>query len=283
VTITTYLRHPQEDVASRARTQLYYMSKPLVQKIIGLTTGDPEMDIEAFVAPLEDATELIPCPQEFDFDDGDWKHRADTHYVEPMIERAALGPNPPSADPIVVPEDKQLIFATAGSMVQDYEFRARDFFRALVGMMGTQDADTYYLVIAAGDRLSGELNREFTNKLKNTLITPWVSQLDVLPDAVAVFMHGGLATIKESIWEEVPIVIVPHGKDQIDNALRIRRSGVGMVSEVDQITPQALRRFLTEATTSSWVKLSLAKMRGIFEAAENSKPSVGIINGVLAS
>lgn len=34
-------------------------------------------------------------------------------------------------------------------------------------------------------------------------------------------------TIKESIWEQVPIVIVPHGKDQPDNATRIRRNGLG--------------------------------------------------------
>ena len=59
------------------------------------------------------------------------------------------------------------------------------------------------------------------------------------------FMHGGLATIKESIWEQVPIVIVPLGKDQRDNALRIKRSGVGVAAEVADLSPHDLRKLLT--------------------------------------
>jgi UDP:flavonoid glycosyltransferase YjiC (YdhE family) len=96
-----------------------------------------------------------------------------------------------------------------------------------------------------------------------------------------VFIHGGLATIKESIWESVPIIIVPHGKDQMDNAMRIRRNGIGVVSEVSDLGPTQLRNLLTEATASAWIEQNLTKFRDIFIAREAAKPSLPIIQSAL--
>jgi UDP:flavonoid glycosyltransferase YjiC (YdhE family) len=116
----------------------------------------------------------------------------------------------------------------------------------------------------------------------NVALFDWVSQLDIVKVADVVFMHGGLATIKESIWEQVPIVIVPLGKDQRDNALRIKRAGVGVEAEVADLSPTDLRKLFTQATSSTWVRQNLATMKGIFQAAEAAKPSINIIKSVFA-
>jgi UDP:flavonoid glycosyltransferase YjiC (YdhE family) len=117
----------------------------------------------------------------------------------------------------------------------------------------------------------------------NVVIRDWISQLDILGEADAVFMHGGLATIKEAIWETVPIIVVPHGKDQMDNALRIKRGGLGLVSHVGDLDPEDLRQLFTAATASTWIQQNLAKMRAIFAAAENQtiRPSLTVISGVV--
>jgi UDP:flavonoid glycosyltransferase YjiC (YdhE family) len=117
----------------------------------------------------------------------------------------------------------------------------------------------------------------------NVAIYDWVSQLDILGEAEVVFMHGGLATIKESIWETVPIVIVPHGKDQVDNGLRIRRAGLGLVSEVQDLTPLDLRQLLTQATASTWIQQNLNRMKTIMAAAEDkpTRPSLTIVSSVV--
>jgi UDP:flavonoid glycosyltransferase YjiC (YdhE family) len=163
-------------------------------------------------------------------------------------------------------------------------------------MMQTQGMDGYFLVIAAGHKLNTQLRGEYGLVPGGTSILPanvalrdWVSQLDVLgnPTTAVAFLHGGLATIKEAMWKEVPIVIVPHGKDQLENARRIARAGVGLVPEVGEPTPEQLRQLLTSATASTWIRQNLAKFRDIFEVDENKpanqKPSVGVINGVLAA
>ena len=293
VIITTYLRHPQDDPAIHAKTKLLHLPDAVARKLMDavLPAAQKGMSISDFIKPLEAAKEIIPCPRAFDFTDPDWVHRAQVTYVEPMIVRSSLDSTKPVTipDPVVVPAGKTLLYATSGSQVQDYEFQARNFFKNLIAMMQAQGMDAYYLVIAAGAKLNAALRKEYgvnvpgvTKSLPtNVEIRDWASQLDILVEAAAVFMHGGLATIKESIWETVPIIVVPHGKDQIDNALRIKRSGVGMVSEVGDLSPTDLRQLLTSATASTWIQQNLTKMKAIFAAAESAPTSVGVISGVV--
>lgn len=296
VLLTTYLRHPDEDPAMFAKTKLVFMHEQVAQKLMNLAMSrgpsDPDATLEEFLAPLEAAKEMIPCPRDFDYFDDDWQHGVNVTYVEPMIQRVPLNPaiqlppNPVGLNP-AIPTNKKIIFATSGSQVADYEDKARQYFQALIGMMKTPGMTDYHLVLAMGDKLLAEFNILYqidvgTSTLpSNVTLSAWVSQLEILTKAEVVFMHGGLATIKESIWEEVPIVILPHGKDQADNALRIERAGVGIAPKVDVLTPQALRKALTEVTASTWIKQRLFDMKGLFSAQENapSKPSVQIILG----
>jgi UDP-N-acetylglucosamine:LPS N-acetylglucosamine transferase len=292
VVITTFLRHPSDLPSLHAKTKLLYMPKAVSRAIIDSVVGPANagMSIEDFVKPLDadNRPEIIPCAKDFDFTDADWVHRKTTSYVEPMILRSPLPPASPIM-PLNIPPGQRLIYGTSGSQVQDYEFRARQFFKNLISMMQTQGMDQYTLVLAVGTKLLAQLNIEYgvdigqSSLPPNVLLFDWVSQLDIVKAADVVFMHGGLATIKESIWEQVPIVIVPHGKDQMDNALRIKRSGVGVATEAAELTPLDLRRLLTEATSSTWIRQNLAQMQALFAAAENKSPkdSIRIIKTVL--
>jgi UDP:flavonoid glycosyltransferase YjiC (YdhE family) len=296
VIITTFLRHPEERPSLHAKTKLLYMPRAVARAIIDavVPAAQKGMSIADFVKPLDAKPEIIPCAKDFDFTDPDWKHRSNVKYVEPMIQRATLDGTPLvlTPPPPVIPQGKRLIFGTSGSQVQDYESQARQLFVNLISMMQTQGMDGYQLVLATGEKLDTQLRHEFGMDVDpsktfppGVVWYPWVSQLDIVRDADVVFMHGGLATIKESIWEKVPIVIVPHGKDQMDNALRVRRTGVGVVSQVAELAPLDLRRLLTEATSSTWIRQNLAKMQGLFAVEENKpaaqKASVVAISGVV--
>jgi UDP-N-acetylglucosamine:LPS N-acetylglucosamine transferase len=290
VVITTFLRHPHDDPAIHAKTKLLYMEEAIAQKIIDsvVPVAQAGMSIEDFIKPLELAKELIPCVKEFDFADDDWVHRSTVTYVEPMIARVPLLGGPPPSDPVQVPGGKRLIYGTSGSQVADYEPQAKKMFKTLIAMMKTPGMENYHLALATGAKILSELRRELGLDVgatlpSNVFLSDWVSQLDILQTADVVFMHGGLATIKESIWEKVPIVIIPHGKDQRENALRIRRSGVGLVSDVGELSATDLRQLLTAATASSWTKQNLIRMQALFAARENAvpKPSVQVISGVV--
>jgi hypothetical protein len=289
VIITTFLRHPEDLPSLHAKTKLLYMPKAVAQALIDGIVGPTlaGMSIDEFVSPLDapNRPEIIPCPKDFDFGpptDPDWVHRPTTSYVEPMVLRPSVLPLSPP-----IPTTTKLIYGTSGSQVQDYQFRARIFFKNLISMMQTAGMDQYNLVLGVGSKLLTQLNLEYgvgTAKPtlpSNVILYDWVSQIDIVRTADVVFMHGGLATIKESIWEQVPIIIVPLGKDQMDNALRIKRTGVGVAAEVADLSPTDLRQLFTQATGSTWIRQSLQRMQAIFQTAETAKPSINIIKSVL--
>src|SRR5690606_40933468 len=114
------LRHPYDEPAQHALTKLQYMSKAMRNKLMHAVLPPEEregMTVEAFVQPLRDAREIIPCPGAFDFDDDDWKHRELTTYVEPMIAREHLDGATLPEDPVGIEptSSTRLIFATSGS------------------------------------------------------------------------------------------------------------------------------------------------------------------------
>lgn len=278
VITTTYLRHPDENPYIRALTQLVHMPRAMSTKIMdAVKTPEPgkENDIREFVAPLADHQEIIACPQVFDFDY--YQHDEKVTYVEPMIT-----PVPDSGSTLpTLPTDKKIIFATAGSMVEDYLFKAKEFFTKMIQMMSTTGMDQWHLVLSVGPQLIGD----FKNVTKsNVTVCQWVSQVEVLEKASVVFTHGGLATLKEAIFYNVPIVVVPHGKDQMDNALRVKQHKVGVLSELNGITVEKLKLLMTEVTTSPWISKKIEKMQEIFNEEETNtdpRPSVEVIETAL--
>ncbi len=272
VTITTYLRHPSDDPAMFALTKLAWMSKPKARKVMELANPNGEhSNIRRFVAPLDGALpgtppEFIVCPREFDFNEDRYEHLGNVQYIEPMVTRS----------PEVEPEntkEKTVIFGTAGSQVEDYLDQARDMFDSLVEMMSHGGMAGYRLVLAMGPRLHNEFQSRYQNRIpSNVQFNVWVDQQKVLDDTAVMFTQGGLATIKEAIWKKVPMIILPFGKDQVDNALRVRKYGVGLTADSSQMTAETLRSLFVRAATSNWIGKKLDKMYGKFEEHEVTNP-----------
>lgn len=50
----------------------------------------------------------------------------------------------------------------------------------------------------------------------------------VLPHTAVVVTHGGHGTVMKSLAAGVPLVLLPHGRDQADNAVRVTERGAGL-------------------------------------------------------
>ena len=59
-------------------------------------------------------------------------------------------------------------------------------------------------------------------------VTRWVRHADVLPHCSAVITHGGHGTVMKALIAGVPLILVPLGRDQPDNAARVVHAGVGI-------------------------------------------------------
>ena len=71
-----------------------------------------------------------------------------------------------------------------------------------------------------------------------------VDQAGVLPRCAAVVCHGGSGTTLGALAHGVPLVLVPQGADQFDNAARCAAAGAALVVRPDELTPAAVRSAL---------------------------------------
>ncbi len=302
---TTYLRHPQDDPAIRARVNLQSFSKPELHKIINMaeygvvsTEAPAEMTLQQFTQPLETFNELIPCPREFEYDH--YKHGPLVHYVEPCITKE-LDHSTPSLDSDgneivwrdgkdekgqfkkgVIDNESNIIFVTAGSQVLDYEDKAKNLFHSMCKAMQSPQLHDCFLIIAAGSKLVNSLEWKDYDK-KKILIASWVPQRELLSDGniKCAIIHGGLATIKECVYFNRKFVINPLGKDQIDNALRLKHLGIDNMLSMANVNPNSLLDIINRVTSDYRLEAKLKRLSAVFEARECEQPSLSVIENVL--
>ena len=73
----------------------------------------------------------------------------------------------------------------------------------------------------------------------NVTVTRWVRHADVLAHCSAVITHGGHGTVMKALIAWVPLIVVPLGRDQPDNAARVVYAGAG--ANVSLMMEQGMR------------------------------------------
>jgi MGT family glycosyltransferase len=81
----------------------------------------------------------------------------------------------------------------------------------------------------------------------NVTVTRWVRHADVLPHCSAVITHGGHGTVMKALIAGVPLIVVPLGRDQPDNAARVVYAGAG-VRLRKNVTVTALQASISKVT-----------------------------------
>lgn len=83
----------------------------------------------------------------------------------------------------------------------------------------------------------------------------FVPQADVLPACTAVVAHAGSGSTLAALAHGLPLVLVPQGADQFENASRVEDAGAGIVVMPEEVTGDAvrsaLRRVLDEPSFSA--------------------------------
>jgi UDP:flavonoid glycosyltransferase YjiC (YdhE family) len=81
--------------------------------------------------------------------------------------------------------------------------------------------------------LGGALPAGALDPPPNVTVRGFVPHDLLLPHMAAVISHGGLSTITAALAAGVPLLCVPQGRDQSDNAQRVAASGVGRAVAAD--------------------------------------------------
>jgi UDP:flavonoid glycosyltransferase YjiC (YdhE family) len=81
--------------------------------------------------------------------------------------------------------------------------------------------------------LGGVLPASAVDPPPNVTVRGFIPHDLLLPHMAAVISHGGLSTITAALTAGVPLLCIPQGRDQSDNAARVAASGVGRVVATD--------------------------------------------------
>jgi UDP:flavonoid glycosyltransferase YjiC (YdhE family) len=97
--------------------------------------------------------------------------------------------------------------------------------------------------------LGGAIRPDEVRPAANSVIVASAPHTQVLPEAALVVTHGGHGTVMATLMHRRPMLVIPHGRDQGDNAARITERGAGLALPATASTEAiraALRRLLEE-------------------------------------
>jgi UDP:flavonoid glycosyltransferase YjiC (YdhE family) len=108
----------------------------------------------------------------------------------------------------------------------------------------------------------GQIAPDAVRPAANTVLVPSAPHNAVMQHATAIVTHGGHGTVMRSLRYHRPMLVIPHGRDQDENAARVVEHGAGLRltagASVEEIRG-ALRRLLEEpAFTQSARRLGAA-------------------------
>lgn len=91
------------------------------------------------------------------------------------------------------------------------------------------------------------------NISKNVMIRPWFPQHDLLahPNVVLFITHGGLFSVQESIYNGVPMLVIPFYNDQFKNAEKAVREGYALTTRMSQVNDTAIGSYIGELLVDS--------------------------------
>ena len=97
----------------------------------------------------------------------------------------------------------------------------------------------YQLVIALGHQLDPAALAPLP---ENVIVQPYVPQLEILQRAALFISHGGMNSVHEGLYYDVPLLLAPQQLEQALTAARVAELGAGRVLQASDLTAAGLRR-----------------------------------------
>jgi len=130
--------------------------------------------------------------------------------------------------------------------------------------------------------LGGSLCAEALTPADNCRIVESAPHDEVMWEAALVVTHGGHGTVARALSHRLPMLVVPHGRDQNDNAVRVTERGAGLALPPSATATEirtALERLLGDPT---FKRAAAALGAAVAHEAANS-PVVSLLEDLVAA
>jgi MGT family glycosyltransferase len=201
-------------------------------------------------ALLDDfAIVLVAVPPEFDL--------AARAPVPPAVRFVGNMAPPASEQPWPGPwrsdDPRPLVVVSLSTTFMDQRDLARRILQALTGMQ-----------VRALFTVGPALEIDALPIPDNVVLAEYIPHAAVLPQASAVVTHAGLGTIAAGLCAGLPLVCIPCGRDQPDNAVRVVEAGAG-IRLPQRARPAKIRAAIERALSEPELQAGARRMQHAFE------------------
>ena len=148
-----------------------------------------------------------------------------------VLESTEAGP------PRGLQPDPPLVYVTLGTI---FNLESDDLLRRVVEAIRDLPIE---VIATVGPHLDPD---ELGPQPPNVTVHAFVAQHEVLRRSAAVICHGGSGTVVGALALGIPVVVVPLGADQLDNAARCVDLGVGVALDATSLLAAAVRSAVSE-------------------------------------
>lgn len=191
------------------------------------------------------------------------------HYIEPCIslERPA-----PPFDFDRLRTDRFLAYVSLGSISSNRRFYevVLETFRRLPG---------WQLVLSVGKLHAPESFRDIP---QDAILVQYAPQLKLLERAKIFISHGGMGSVKESVYFGVPTLLFPVGADQPGNSARAVYHGLGVPGDLHSVTPEKLLHLIDVVEHSPEIRTRLAQFSKVYRELDEERPGLRWIEEQIA-
>jgi len=135
------------------------------------------------------------------------------------------------------------------------------FYRACFEAFGQEDID---VIMSIGTNVS---EASLGQAPPNVVVRPHVPQLEVLGRASAFVTHGGMNSVSESLFQGVPVVVIPQMGEQEVVGRRVEEVGAGIYLAKRDVSAEKLRESVARRLADGRFREQAAVLRDSFRNA----------------
>jgi MGT family glycosyltransferase len=167
-------------------------------------------------------------------------------------------------------QDKYKVYVSLGTVFNNKPHVFRKIMDAL-------DNPDYQVIISAGGAFA-KLKKSVIPK--NVMLFPSVPQVDLLPKVDLVIGHGGNNTTNETLAAGKPLIIMPIGGEQGDNASRIEYLKVGLRININHFDENEIKAKVNTIRTNQQFHQRAIELKEALEKTDGSKTASKLIEFV---
>lgn len=226
-----------------------------------------------FTAPLEYMSVLISFPEELTLPG--YKPAKNVHFIESSFREEGQ-----DMEQLNILRGKVVLFAGLGSMGVLFKEKSMVFYRKIIEVMKKEEFEDFHLIVSLGNYFKPG---DFDNVPDNVTLLNWAPQMEILKRASLALTHGGLGTIKECLYYGVPMIVMPLGRDQPDNAKMVEARQLGIMTEIETVSVEDLAVLITGVLANTAIRESVQRIKKITRDKEKSQIGAMLIEKIVDS